>query len=356
MTGWRFQDPLWLLLLILLAALAWWAVRRARRAAVLYSDTSLLRQLPHTWALGVKRMLPWVRVLGMALVIAALARPQHGREEFRIRAEGVAIQMCIDRSGSMQAMDFDLDGRNVDRLTAVKAVFHDFVSGKGKLPGRPDDLLGLIAFGGFAEAKCPLTLDHEALLAVLDTVEIPKPIVDSQGRVLNERLWREDQQTAIGDTLALAVSRLKGIDAKSKVIILLSDGEQTAGVLSPEEGAKVAKTFGIKVYSIGVGRTGMAPMPAIDGFGRQVLRPVPVRLDEKTLKTLADATGGHYFHAANTSALEDVYAEIDQLEKTLTEGRVYTEYQEMYRYMMFPGLALIVLEILLTSTRFRSLP
>ena len=153
--------------------------------------------------------LPWVRLLGLALVIVALARPQRGIEEFRLQTEGIAIQMCIDHSYSMSALDFNIDGQQVNRLDVVKRVFHDFVMGKGKLPGRPDDLIGLITFGGFVEPKCPLTLDHGALVQVLDSVEIPHLIFDSHGRVVNEQLFQGDSATAIGDALAIAAKRLK---------------------------------------------------------------------------------------------------------------------------------------------------
>ena len=257
----RFQDPLWLALLAVVGLIGVLAIRRQRRVAVLFSDVSILQTLPATLALRVKRALPWLRLLGLALVVVALARPQHGTEEFRIHSEGIAIQMCIDRSGSMAALDFNLDDRQVDRLSVVKRVFHDFVMGKGKLPGRPDDLIGLITFGGFVEPKCPLTLDHGALVQVLDAVEIPHPIFDNRGQEINRRLWQEDSQTAIGDALALAANRLKDAKAKSKVIILLTDGEQTAGVLPPVEGAKIAKTLGVKVYAIGIGTNGPVPIP-----------------------------------------------------------------------------------------------
>ena len=375
MNGFRFHDPVWLLLLIPLAVLAVVMLRRRGRAAVLYSDVAMLRALPVTMASRVKRLLPWLWFAGMVFLIIALARPQYGREEFRVRTEGIAVEMCIDRSGSMQAMDFEIDGRRVDRLTAVKDVFREFVSGDkqpqtddgksdgkkrrpggGKLPGRPDDQIGLIAFGGYANAKCPLTLDHDALLSVLDTVKIPQPIHNSQGEVINERLLREEMSTAIGDALALAVDRLKDVKAKSKVIILLSDGESNAGVLEPAEAAEAAKAYGIKVYTIGVGSTGEAPFPAIDALGRKVLVRGSVKLDEETLKMLAETTGGRYFNATNTAALEEVYAEIDKLEKSETKGRLYSKYGELYRWAMWPGLAAILLAVVLFATRFRSLP
>ena len=356
MRGFQFQDPLWLVLLLPLLVLGLLAVRRQRRVAVLYSDASILETLPRTVALRVKRLLPWMRLLGLGLVIVALGRPQHGQEDFRIRTEGIAIQMCIDRSGSMQAMDFQLDGRRVNRLEAVKSVFRDFVAGQEGLRGRTDDMVGLISFGGFAEGRCPLTLDHGALLEVLRTIDIPKPIRDAQGRILNRELAQEEMSTAIGDAVAMATDRLRDIKAKSKVIILLSDGRNNTGVAEPAESADAAKAFGIKIYSIGVGTTGTAPFPAPDPFGRTVLTRKHVELDEATLKMLAKVTGGRYFNARDTRALQDVYAEIDRLEKTVSEGRLYTEYRELYQYFMFPGLALILLEVVLVCTRFRSLP
>ncbi len=356
MTGFRFQDPLWLLALVAVAAVGVAAMRRRRGVAVLYSDVRLVKRLPVTLALRVKRLLPWLRMVGLALIVVALARPQQGLEQFRIRTEGVAIQMCIDRSGSMQAMDFHLDGRQVNRLTAVKQVFRDFVAGKDQLAGRPNDLIGLVEFGGYADSKCPLTLDHGALLQVLDTVKIPEPIRDSAGRVINHHLYEEDMSTALGDAVVLAVDRLKDIQAKSKVIILLSDGKQTAGVVEPAEAAKTAKTYGIKIYTIGVGSTGLAAIPAFDLFGNLSLQPQHVELDEETLRMLADTTGGRYFHAEDTATLEHIYAEIDRLEKSRSEGRLYTEYRELYLYALLPGLGLILLESVLVSTRFRSLP
>ena len=171
------------------------------------------------------------------------------------------------------------------------------------------------ALGGFAEGKAPLTLDHGALLEVLETVNIPQPIRDKRGAVINERFLQEEMATAIGDAVAMAVDRLKDSQAKSKVVILLSDGENTAGVATPQEAADAAKAYGIKIYSIGVGSTGQAPFPAVDLFGREVLRPRNVRLDEATLKMMAETTGGQYFNAKNTRSLQQVYTEIDKLEK-----------------------------------------
>lgn len=356
MSGWRLQDPLWLLVLLPLVVAVVFAVRRDRRTAVLYSSVQLVRGLPVTLLQRVKRLLPWVRVAGMTLLVVALARPQRGLREFRVRTEGIAIQMVLDRSGSMQALDFALDGQRASRLDVVKKVFRDFVRGAGQLPGRPDDLIGLITFGGFAEGRSPLTLDHGALLEVLKSVEIPRPIKDQRGRIINERFLQEELSTAIGDAVALAVERLQDAPAKSKVIILLSDGESNAGVVTPEEAAKAAQTFGIKIHTIGIGSTGPAPFPVVDRFGRELLQTQMVRLDEKTLRLLAETTDGRYYNAQDTETLERIYADIDRLEKTATEGRLYTEYIELYPWFLLPGLALVVLELVLRSTRFRSLP
>lgn len=191
---------------------------------------------------------------------------------------------------------------------------------------------------------------------MLDAVKIPEPIKDSQGRVINASLLKEELSTAVGDALALSVERLENVKAKSKVIVLLSDGESNAGVVDPAEAARLAETLGIKVYTIGIGTTGRVPLPAIDAFGRKVLVPQLVRLDEQTLRMIADTTGGKYYNAQNTEALKDVYADIDKLEKTVSEGRIYTEYHELFEYALFPGLMLILAQVVLVSTRFRSLP
>jgi Ca-activated chloride channel family protein len=333
-----------------------WSIRHGRRGAMLYSSAQLIKGLPVTLAQRVKRGLPWVRFSALSLVILALARPQWGLTEFRISTDGIAILMCLDRSGSMMAMDFDIDGRRVNRLEAVKHVFRRFVAGDRELVGRPDDLIGLVSFGGFAEAKTPLTLDHGALLEVLDTVQIAQPIYDDQGNTINERLLAEEQATAIGDALTLAVDRLKESNAKSKVIILLSDGENTAGIAEPAEAAEAAKSFGVKVYSIGVGSTGPAQFPITDPFGREVFVRQHVRLDEETLREIAETTEGSYFAARDTDALTAVYQQIDRLEKTATEGKLYTQYRELFQWLLLPGICLVLLETGLRWTRFRELP
>ncbi len=175
--------------------------------------------------------------------------------------------MCLDRSGSMQTADFTSDGERISRLEAVRRVFRDFVLGKGRLGGRPNDLIGLMAFGGFPENKCPLTLDHEALLESLDTVYVARPPSDPVGRSIAQRFLAEESATALGDAVALAVDHLRQVVAKSRVIVLLSDGRQTAGVVQPDEAASAVRAYGVRIYAIGVGSARMASLPCATRLG-----------------------------------------------------------------------------------------
>jgi Ca-activated chloride channel family protein len=239
--------------------------------------------------------------------------------------------MCIDRSDSMETEDFQINGRSASRLDIVRRAFRDFVRGnKGRLPGRPDDLIGLISFGGYAECRCPLTLEHEALLRLLDTVRVTPPPDDSLNADVR-RGMQEERLTAIGDALTMAIQRLKDVQAKSKVIILLSDGRQTTGAIEPADAARAARDLGIRIYTIGMA------------------------VDEPDLKTLASVTGGQPFKVEDSKALENVYAEIDRLEKGVIDRR-YSQYRELYAYAMYPGLALVLVELLLRSTWLRSVP
>ena len=356
--GFRFEDPQWLAALPVAMLLLWHVGRRARRSAVTFSSVVDLRGLPVTIAQRIKRLLPVAQLLGVTLLVVALARPQQGREETRVRAEGIDIIMAIDRSSSMEALDFEDPERRepVNRLHVVKQVFRQFVAGEGDYEGRTDDQIGLVAFGGYAENRCPLTLDHGALLQILDTVEIPgSDMTDEQYRLARE-FMKEEAATAIGDGLALAVDALRGSKAKSRVIILLSDGKNTAGVLSPADGAELAKAAGIKVYTVGIGSTGTAPFPVRDPFGRVIVQRQRVELDERTLEWIADHTGGEYFNARDTDALEEVVGAIDALERTELEGRVYTDYRELFGYVLLPAIGLLLLELVMRSTRFASLP
>jgi Ca-activated chloride channel homolog len=354
----RFFSTYWLVLCPLALGVVWWRLRRQGRSAALFSSVAGLKDLPVTLAQRLRRLWPYVYGLGLCLVIVGLARPQAGKAETRISGEGIAIELVLDVSGSMEAIDFQLGGREVSRLEAVKHVVSEFALGSKSsgLSGRPDDLIGLVAFGGFADSKCPLTLDHGALVDIVSGLEIPRPIRDQSGRVINQQSLQEELATAIGDGVALGVDRLRGAKAKSKVLILLTDGDSNAGVVDPREAARIAAESAIRVYTIGIGRSGTVPIPQEDEFGNRVLVPARFRIDEELLREMAQTAHARYFHASDSEGLASVYAEIDQLEKSQFEESKYSEYSELFRWFAASGLALILLVGVLAETRFRSLP
>jgi Ca-activated chloride channel family protein len=358
MDAFRLYSPFWLILAPLALAALWWRLRPRLRPAAVFSSVADLRRLPVTLAQRMRRGVPYLYATGLCLVIAGLARPQSGRSESRISGEGIAIEMVLDISGSMEALDFQLNGRDVSRLAAVKHVIEEFVFGslKNGLPGRADDLVGLVAFGGFADSKCPLTLDHGAMVDIVKGLEVPKPVRDRQGKVINAQALQEELATAIGDGVAVAVDRLRGAHAKSKVIVLLTDGDSNAGVVDPREASKIAAESGITLYTIGIGRNGVVPIPQEDEFGNRVLVAAQFRIDEELLREMAETGGGRYFHASDSEGLADVYREIDQFEKSQFEETKYAEYTELFFWFAGPGLAVILVAGVLVETRFRSLP
>ena len=228
-----FHSPFWFLLLIPFVVLVVWNRKFRVRRGIIYSDITILKQAPQTLWQRIRRIISVFPYIALFLLIVALARPQAGREDFRVKTEGIAILMCIDRSGSMQAIDFRREGRWMNRLEAVKVTFREFVLGNEKLPGRANDLIGLIAFGGFVDSVCPLTLDHSNLVSMLESIQLAEANKDALGQEIAAAFVNEERLTAIGDALVEAVERIKDAPAKSKVIILLSDGEQTAGITTP---------------------------------------------------------------------------------------------------------------------------
>ncbi len=259
----------------------------------------------------------------------------------------------MDRSGSMRALDFKIDGTHVDRLTAIKNVASKFVMGDeetaaGSLPGRISDLIGLITFAGYADALTPLTLDHHFLVDQLKRTEI-----------VNRRA---EDGTAIGDAISLAVDKLSTLEKrqeseiKSKIVILLTDGENTAGEIDPMQAAELASTLGIKIYTIGVGTKGRAPIPVRRSASGQILVQYEfVNIDEKTLRTIAETTGGQYFRATDTTSLESIYEEIDQLEKTKVETQQFVDYKELaiqsFRLSGYPVPPLLLVALCLLAAR-----
>jgi len=270
--------------------------------------------------------------LAMTCFVVALARPQFGRKETEVTSEGIDIVLALDASESMAAMDFKLDGEAVDRLTVVKKVVTDF------LKQQQADRIGMVIFGELAYTQCPLTLDYDVLVRFMDEVKIG---IAGNG-------------TAIGDGLALSVKRLKDLPGKSKVVILLTDGRNNSGKISPEKAAEIAKTFGIRVYTIGIGTKGPVPFPQPGVFGNRLVY-VNLDMDEEPLKAIANETGGRFFFATDTQKLESIYQEIGRLEKTEAKVKHFETFDELFQYFVYAGLGLILLEFMMASTVLRRL-
>ena len=358
MDSFRLYSWIWLLLLPVVGLIGRWRLSRRRQPAVIFSSIEDLKGLPVTFLQRIRRTIPFVHAIGLCLVIVALARPQSGKSESRITGEGIAIELVLDISGSMEALDFHLAGNDVSRLDAVKHVISEFILGSraSGLTGRRDDLVGLVAFGGFADSKCPLTLDHGALVDIVRSLEVPKPVRDRRGRIINERVLQEELATAIGDGVALGVDRLRSAKAGSKVLVLLTDGDNNAGAIDPREAAQIARELGIKLYTVGIGTNGLVPVPREDEFGKRVLVQAQFKFDEVLLREMAKTAGGEYFHASDAAGLAKVYAQIDRLEKSQFEELKYSEYTELFGWFAGTGLALIFLVGILGETQFRSLP
>jgi len=329
----RFQDPWFLLLGLAAVPILLWYGRKDRSASVRFSNLAPFHNLYATRAAASRQLLVLLRVAGVLLLVAALARPQAGEKETEIQTEGVDIMLCLDTSGSMQALDFQLDGKRVDRLAVVKKVVRDFIE------KRRDDRIGMVVFGAEAFTQCPLTMDYGVLLQFLDRLEI----------------GMAGDATAVGSALATCVKRLKDVPGKSKVIILLTDGRNNAGKISPVTAAEIARTYRCKVYTIGVGTEGKSPFLVQTLFGKDYVYQ-QVDLDEDTLREIARITGGEYFRATDTASLEKVYDQIDQMEKTEAKVKEYMEYEELFHRFAIPGLFLLLVEFVLLNTRFRKIP
>jgi Ca-activated chloride channel family protein len=327
---------LWLLAAVAVAG--WRVYAKRRRAGLLFSPASQLGKLPRTWRAHVSGVLPALLLLGLICLVIALARPRTTLSRRARKSDVIAIEMVVDVSGSMRALDMsDIVGRKIKkertRLDAVKKAFGEFVK------RRPGDLVGLVTFGGFASTRAPLTLDHNALLHVLQGVEIPSESYDGRGGIVNQ----EDLMTAIGDGLATACARINSAEPKSKIIVLLSDGESNTGIVQPEEAIEVAKALKIKVYTIGVGSSGNAPMKVKDAYGRERIMSSRVFLDEALLRKIAASTGGQYFNVLDPEGLEKAMEQIEELEKTTIKREMYEEHNELFMWMLLPGLCLVVM-------------
>lgn len=331
MSNIQFAHPGYFYMLLLIpAVLIWYIYRHNKVQGDLQipeiSTFAKIRKGPRVFFRHVPFLL---RLLIYSLLIVILARPQSTNKWENETIEGIDIMLVLDVSNSMLAKDF-----SPDRIEASKNVAKDFVL------GRTNDRIGLVLFGGESFTQCPLTTDHAILLNLLNDVNV--------GMI-------EDQSTAIGLGLANAVKRLKDSNARSRVVILVTDGQNNAGSIDPLTAAEIARTFGIRVYTIGVGTHGTAPYPARNVFGDVVYMQVRVEIDEPMLKQIATMTNGEYFRATNNQKLKEIYAQIDKMEKTKIDVKKYARKHEEYRYFAFAALVLLVLEILLRNTVLRTI-
>jgi Ca-activated chloride channel family protein len=330
----RFLQPEWFWLLALLPLVLLWRGRRGPVAAIQYSDVGIAREVARQSRSRIGRWTWLLPLIAGALMIVGLARPQRGHSRTEVTANGIDIVLGLDVSGSMQALDFEIDGRRMNRIEVVKAVVAKFIE------QRPNDRIGLIAFAGAPYLVSPLTLDHDWLQQNLERVNI----------------GAGDDGTAIGSAIAASVNRLRTTPAKSKVVILLTDGMNNTGKISPLSAAEAAKALGVKVYTIGVGVRGKAPIPVKDDAGNMHMIMAKVDVDEKTLRAVADQTGGKFYRATDTDSLQRIYEQINALERTPQTVQKFEHYDELYPWALIPSLAILGLGSLLQQTRLRRLP
>lgn len=304
--------------------------RHYTSASIKYSDLQIVRRSARSGRQRFRFLLLILRLLAVAALVIAFARPQSGTENREVSTEGIDIMLVLDVSGSMKAEDF----KPQNRLYVAKEEIKKFVQ------KRTSDRIGLVVFSKSSFTQCPLTLDYGVLLTFLDQV----------------RFGMIEDGTAIGMALANGVNRLRETPAKSKIIILLTDGVNNSGQIDPLTAATIAKTMNVKIYTIGVGRPGNAMYPVDDPiFGKRYVY-MPNEIDEKTLQEIADKTGGKYFRARSEKELEQIYDEIDKLEKTEIKVNEYVQYRELFSLFVFWGLGFLVLEMVLSQTVFRKIP
>jgi Ca-activated chloride channel family protein len=332
-----FAHPFLLLLLLLLPLLAWLKGRRGAPPAFVYSSVQLVRAMQNIHRSRFGGFLGSLRWLALALFIVAMAQPRLSKSTTEVKASGVDIVCALDMSGSMVSEDFEVRGERVNRFHMAQSVLRDFID------KRPNDRLGLVVFASQAFTATPLTLDHDYLQENLSRLEIG---------AINENA------TAIGDALTTAINRLRDLKGKSKIIILATDGENNSGKVEPLVAAEAASALGVKVYTVGIGEQGSAPMPVGRNpfTGEKVYRNIPVDVDEKTLQQIADQTGGKYYRADNAEKFQQIYAEIDKLEKTEATIKKYTQFTELFAWFVAAGLAVLLIEFVLAQTAFRRLP
>jgi Ca-activated chloride channel family protein len=326
-------HPWVLLLWALLPLLAWLKGKGGQPSAFVYSSVDLVRPISGLHRSRAGAILANLRWLALALFIFALAQPRLVRGESHVKASGIDIVVALDLSGSMRSLDF---GPDLSRIKLAKEVLGKFID------NRPNDRIGLVAFAKDAFIASPPTLDHDYLQQQLDRLDIG---------VIDERA------TAIGSALMTALNRIKDLKDKSKIVILMTDGENNSGKVSPLTAADAAQALGVKVYTIGIGRQGSAPYPVgRDAYGRMVTKDMDVDIDEETLTKIAEETHGKYYRADTADTLRRIYSEIDHLETTEVEVKKYQQFDELFGYVTICGLGVLLGEMVLAQTVWRKLP
>jgi Ca-activated chloride channel family protein len=329
----RFADPEYLYLLVLVPLLAYWYWKRRAKGSgkIRFSDIHVIKRVGKTAKQRLRHSLFLLRLLFISLIIIAFARPQSGSQMRETTTEGVDIILALDVSSSMLAEDF----KPKNRLEAAKKVAEEFIQ------GRQNDRLGMVIFAGESFTQCPLTLDYGVLMTLLQDIKVADQDWDG---------------TAIGMGIINAVNRLRDSKAKSKVIILLTDGVNNRGEVDPITASNIAAAIDVKIYTIGAGSHGTALYPVNDPLLGKRFVPMPVEIDEDVLKQIAANTKARYFRATDTKKLSEIYAEIGELEKTKIEVKEFTRYDEYFHYFLMIGLGLFILEMILTNSIFRKLP
>ena len=329
----RFANPEYLYLLLIIPLLFYWYWKHKGKSSgkIRFSDINVIKKVGRTTKQSLRHVLFLFRLIFISLIIVAFARPQSGNKIRETTTEGVDIILTLDVSSSMLAEDF----KPKNRLEAAKVVAEEFIN------GRQNDRIGLVIFAGESFTQCPLTLDYGVLMTLLRDIDVA------------DKDW---DGTAIGMGVVNAVNRLRDSKAKSKIIILLTDGVNNRGEVDPVTASNIASALNIKIYTIGAGSQGTALYPVSDPLLGKRFIPMPVEIDEKILKTIAQNTKGRYFRATDTKKLSEIYAEIGELEKTKIEVKEFTSYDEYFHFFLLSGLALFFLEIILSSTIFRKLP
>jgi Ca-activated chloride channel family protein len=330
----RFLQPEWFWAFTVLPLIILWRGRRGPVAALEYSDVSLARDIARRTRSRIGGVVWLLPIIAAALMIVGLARPQRTHSRTEVTTNGIDIVLGLDVSGSMEALDFTVDNYRVNRIAVVKSVVAKFID------ERPNDRIGLVAFAASPYIVSPLTLDHDWLLQNLERINV----------------GIGDDGTAIGSAIAAAVNHLRTTTAKSKVVILLTDGVNNSGKISPLAAAEAARALGVKVYTIGVGVRGKAPIPMRDEAGKVHVVTMNVDVDEKTLQAVASETGGQFYRATDTHSLQNIYEQINRYETSAQSVQKFEHVEELYRWPLFPSLGLLGLGVILQQTRFRRLP